>query len=337
MASPKRLRVVQYGVGPIGLASIRAVLARRDVELVGAIDVDPAKLQRDVADLAGLRRPSGIRVSDRAEEVLANGDPDVVLHSTESHLKDVMPQLKECLEARANVVSTCEELLFPSVQQPKLTRELDALARSKAAVVLGTGVNPGFVMDTLPLVSTAPCREVKSILVERVVDAAGRRGSLQKKVGAGMSLVEFRRGRRKRQVGHVGLLESLHLLAAGIGWKLDRVTEKLEPVLATKSIRTPHVKVKAQQVSGIHHVCRGFRNSKQVIRLDLQMFVGAKKPYDRIVIEGTPAFEIQIAGGVAGDEATVGMLLAMARGVLGLKPGLRTMLDAQLPRFLSGE
>ncbi len=337
MASPKRLRVVQYGVGPIGLASIRAVLARRDIELVGAIDSDPAKLQRDVADFAGLRRPSGIRVSDRPGEVLANGEPDVVLHSTQSHLKDVMSQLKECLKARASVVSTCEELLFPSVQQPKLTRELDALARSKGAVVLGTGVNPGFVMDTLPLVSTAPCQEVRSILVERVVDAAGRRGSLQKKVGAGMSLVEFRRGCRKRQVGHVGLLESLHLLAAGIGWELDRVTEKLEPVLAKKSIRTPHVKVKAQQVSGIHHVCRGFRKGKQAIRLDLQMFAGAKKPYDRIVIEGAPAFEIQIKGGVAGDEATVGMLLALARGVLSLKPGLRTMLDAQLPRFRSGE
>ena len=337
MASPEKLRVVQYGVGPIGLASIRAVLARRDVELVGAIDVDPAKLQRDVADLAGLRRPSGIRVSDRPQEVLSSGEPDVVLHSTQSHLENVMPQLKQCLEARASVVSTCEELLFPSVRQPKLARELDTMARSKEVVVLGTGVNPGFVMDTLPLVSTAPCQEVSSILVERVVDAGERRGSLQKKIGAGMSPAEFRRGRRKRQVGHVGLLESLHLLAAGIGWELERVTEKLEPVLAKKSIRTAHVKVKAQQVSGIHHVCRGFRNGKQAIRLDLQMFVGAKKPYDRIVIEGTPAFEIQIKGGVAGDEATVGMLLALARGVLSLKPGLRTMLDAQLPRFRSGE
>ena len=337
MASPKRLRVVQYGVGPIGLASIRAILARQDVELVGAIDIDPVKQQRDVADLAGLRRPTGIRVSDRPEEVLARGEPDVVLHSTQSHLEAVLPQLKACLEARASVISTCEELLFPSARQPKLTRELDALARSKESVVLGTGVNPGFVMDTLPLVATAPCQEVRSVLVERVVDVATRRGSLQKKVGAGMTPDEFRRGRRKGQVGHVGLLESLHLLAAGMGWELDRVTEKVEPVLAEKAIRTRHVKVKAQQVSGIHHVCRGFRKGKQAIRLDLQMFLGAKKPHDRIVILGTPAFEVRIKGGIAGDEATVGMMLALARGVRALNPGLRTMLDSQLPRFRSAE
>jgi len=335
MASPKRLRVVQYGVGPIGLASIRAILARRDIELVGAIDTDPEKQQRDVADLAGLRRPSGIRVSDRPQEVLENGEPDVVLHTTKSRLQSVMPQLKECLQARASVVSTCEELLFPSAEQPKLARELDTVARSKEAVILGTGVNPGFVMDTLPLLSSAPCQEVRSVLVERVVDAAGRRESLQRKVGAGTTPAEFRRGRRRKEIGHVGLRESLYLLAAGMEWELDRVSERLEPVIAKRASRTPYLKVKAGEVCGIHHVCRGFRNGKPAIRLDLQMFVGAKKPYDRIVIEGTPPLDLRIKGGVAGDEATVGMLLALARSVSTLRPGLRTMLDAPLPRFRS--
>ena len=335
--SPKTLRVVQYGVGPIGLAAIRAVLARPDLELVGAIDIDPALQQRDVADLAGLRRPSGVRVSHRAQEILAVGQPDVVLHSTQSHLEDVLPQIKDCLEARANVVSTCEELVFPSVRQPRLTREIDALARSKGAVVLGTGVNPGFVMDTLALASTSPCQDVSSILVERVVDAALRRVTLLKKVGAGLTLAEFRREVRKGRLGHVGLLESLHLLAAGIGWELGRVTEKLTPLIAKKSIRTPHLTVKARQVSGLHHVCRGFRGGKQALRLDLQIFVGAKNPYDRIVIRGKPPLDIRLEGGLAGDEATVGMLLTMARGIEGLKPGLRTMLDVTLPHFRSGK
>lgn len=336
MASPEKLRVVQYGVGPIGLAAIRTILARRDLELVGAIDIDPDKQQRDVADLAGLTRPSGVRVSDRPEEVLGVRQPDVVLHSTQSHLDEVLPQLRICLEAKANVVSTCEELLLPSVRHPRLARELDALARSKEAVVLGTGVNPGFVMDTMALVSTSPCLEVSSILVERVVNAATRRQPLQKKVGAGMTPAEFRRGARKGQLGHVGLLESLHLVAQGLGWGLDRVTEKLTPVLAKKSVRTPHLTVKAGQVAGIHHVCRGFRNGKEALKLDLQMFVGAKKPFDKISIRGNPSLDILFEGGVAGDEATVGMLLNMAHNVVGLRPGLRTMIDSTLPRFRIG-
>ena len=333
MASPEKLRVVQYGVGPIGLAAIRAILARSDLELVGAIDIDPDKQQRDVADLAGLKLPSGIRVSDRPEEVLGTKQPDVVLHSTQSHLNEVLPQLRICMEAKASVVSTCEELLLPSVRHPRIARELDALARSKEVVVLGTGVNPGFVMDTMALVSTSPCLELRSILVERVVNAATRRQSLQRKVGAGMTPAEFRRGAKKGQLGHVGLLESLHLVAQGLGWALEGVSEKLTPVLAKKSVRTPYLTVKAGQVAGIHHVCRGLRNGKEALKLELQMFVGAKKPFDKISIRGNPSLDILVEGGVAGDEATVGMLLNMAPSVLGLRPGLRTMIDSTLPRF----
>ena len=333
MASPEKLRVVQYGVGPIGLAAARAILVRPDLELVGAIDIDPDKQQRDVADLAGLKKPSGVRVSDRAEEVLGVKQPDVVLHSTQSRLDEVLPQLKTCLEFKASVVSTCEELLLPSVRHPRLARELDALARSKGVVVLGTGVNPGFVMDTVALVATAPCLEVRSVLVERVVNGATRREPLQKKIGAGMTLAEFRRGARKGKLGHVGLLESLHLVAQGLGWDLERVIEKLTPVLAKKSVRTPYLTAKAGQVAGIHHVCRGFQNGKEVLKLDLQMFVGAKKPFDKISIRGTPSFDILFEGGVKGDEATVGMLLNMAHSVMGLRPGLRTMIDSTLPRF----
>ena len=167
MGPTERVRVVQYGIGPIGLMTIRAILARRDLELVGAIDVDPTKEQRDVADLSGLRRPSGIRVTNRPQEVLAVKRPQVVLHTTQSALEDVFPQLRHCLESGASVVSTCEELVYPRVRQPKLARELDQLARAKDAVVLGTGVNPGFVMDTMAVAASAPCMEVRSVRVER--------------------------------------------------------------------------------------------------------------------------------------------------------------------------
>ncbi len=333
MSSSKRIRVMQYGLGPIGILAAKTVLGRTDLELVGAIDIDPKKLMRDVADLSGLKRPSGIRVSNRPREVLAVHRPQVVLHTTQSSLEEVLPQLKLCLEEGARVVSTCEELLLPSLGRPKLAHDLDRLALLKQAVVLGTGVNPGFVMDTMALVATAPCLDVRSIRVDRVVEASSRREPLQRKVGAGMSESEFRRGVRKGHLGHRGLRESLHLIAMGLGWKLDRVTEKVTPVLATRSVKTGYLSVQKGEVAGIHHVCRGFRNRKEVLHLDLQMYVGAKEPVDRIAIKGKPELNLVFEGGVAGDEATVGMILNAIPSVLSAPPGLKTMIDIPLARF----
>ncbi len=333
MGPTERVRVVQYGIGPIGLMAIRAILARHDLELVGAIDVDPTKEQRDVADLSGLKRPSGIRVTNRPQELLAVKRPQVVLHTTQSSLEDVFPQLKHCLESGASVVSTCEELLFPTIRQPKLARDLDQIARAKDAVVLGTGINPGFVMDTMAVAATAPCMEVRSVRVERVVDVAARRESLLRKVGAGLTPGQFRGRRSKGVVGHKGLFESLHLVAHGMGWKLEKVTERVSPVLSNRTIKTPYLTIKKGDVAGIHHVCRGYHDGKEVVHLDLQMLVGAKKPVDRITIQGKPAVNMILEGGIPGDESTVSMLLNTISGVLAARPGLRTMLEIPVPRF----
>jgi 4-hydroxy-tetrahydrodipicolinate reductase len=333
MKSAERIRVVQYGLGPIGLLAVKTILGRADLELVGAIDIDPKKLERDVADLSGLKRPSGIRVSNRPREVLAVKRPRVVLHTTGSRLEEVVPQLKLCLEEGARVISTCEELLLPSLGRPKLANELNRLALLKQGVVLGTGVNPGFVMDTMALAATAPLLDVRSIRVDRVVDASTRRESLQRKIGAGMSPKDFRRGVRKGDLGHKGLLESLYFVAKGLGWKLDRVTEKVDAVLANRSVKTQYLSVKKGEVAGIHHVCRGYRNRKEVLHLDLQMFLGAKGPVDRIAIKGKPDLNLVFEGGVVGDEATVGMILSAIPSVLSATPGLKTMMDIPLVRF----
>jgi len=333
MSSSARTRVVQFGLGSIGLMAVKAVLGRTDLELAGAIDDDLKKVERDVADLSGLRRPSGIRVSNRPQEVLGVKRPQVVLHATQSGLADVFPQLSYCLEAGAHVVSTCEELVFPTVRQPRLARDLDFLARSKGSVVLGTGANPGLVMDTMALVASAACLDVRSVRVERIVDASTRRESLQRKVGAGLTRSEFRRGLSKGTLGHRGLLESVHLIANGLGWDLDKVAEKVTPVLSPRSMKTEFVTIRKGEVAGIHHVCKGFAERKEKIRLDLQMFVGVKKPGDQINIKGKPDVTLSFEKGVAGDEATVAMLLNMIPAVLEASPGLRTMSDISVPRF----
>jgi hypothetical protein len=265
--------------------------------------------------------------------VLQTTRPDVVILSTGSHFKKILPQLKQCVEARTNVVSSCEELLHPSVRYAPQARELDRMAKLREVSVLGTGVNPGFVMDTMALAATAPCLELKSVHVERLVDASSRRENLQRKVGAGMTAAQFRKGVKKGELGHVGLLESMLLVADGLGLDLEKTTEKITPVLSKRRAKTPYLTVKAGEVAGIHHVCKGFRNRKEVVSLDLQMYVGAKKPYDRITVSGKPDVRLLFENGVAGDEATIAMLIAMAPAMVKLEPGLRTMLDAPVPHY----
>ncbi|GMR22392.1 MAG: oxidoreductase [Acidobacteriota bacterium] len=336
MKTPERIRVVIYGLGQIGLETAKVILGRRDLQLVGVIDNDPAKLQRDVADLAGMTRPSGVRVSDRPDDVLGVTRPHVAILTTGSRFKAILPQIKECVNARTNVISSCEELLLPHVRFAAQTRELDKLAKSRDVSVLGTGVNPGFVMDTMALAATAPCLEVSSVKIERVVDASTRRENLQKKVGAGMTTAQFRRGVKKQELGHVGLLESMHLVAEGLGWSLDKVDEKIRPVIAKKRVRTAHLTVQVGEVAGIHHVVRGLKNRKEVVSLDLQMYVGAKKPSDRITIRGNPDINVFFENGVAGDEATIAMLIATVPSMSNLAPGVRSMIDVPVPHYRSG-
>ncbi|MCL6554617.1 MAG: dihydrodipicolinate reductase, partial [Firmicutes bacterium] len=221
------ISVVSYGLGPIGVSIARHAL---DIghRIVGAVDIDPEKVGRDLGTLIG-RDPLGVTVAADPAEALARG-PEVVLHSTQSHIPQVLSQILDCLEAGACVVSTCEEMAFPWYRHPAAAHRIDRVAKARHVAAVGVGVNPGFVMDLLPVVLTAACREVRSIHVTRVVDAGTRRLPLQRKVGAGMTRAEFAQGVAEGRLGHVGLQESVALIADALGWPLDGVTEDIEPV-----------------------------------------------------------------------------------------------------------
>jgi 4-hydroxy-tetrahydrodipicolinate reductase len=332
--SESGIRVVHYGLGPIGAAALRMVADRAELRIVGAIDVDPGKVGRDAGEVAALGRNLGLAVEADAVRVLAESKPQVVVHCTASFLADVMPQLREIIAAGANIVSTCEELAYPWTRRPELAAELDVLARGRGVTVLGTGVNPGFVMDLLPLVLSAVTSRLRSVRVTRVVDAAHRRGPLQRKIGAGITPDDFAQRAAGGRMGHIGLAESLHMVAAGLGWDLKEITDTLEPVLATQQITTPHVSVQPGQVAGIHQVAAGHTASGQTIELDLAMYVGAPNPRDELRIDGDPGAHLLIPGGVFGDSATVAMVANAVPAVQAAPPGLRTMRD--LPPVVAG-
>jgi 4-hydroxy-tetrahydrodipicolinate reductase len=304
------INVVSYGLGPIGVSIARYALDRGH-RIVGAIDIDPEKVGRDVGLLLG-RDPIGVAVTADPAEALARG-PQVVLHSTQSHIPQVLSQILDCLEAGACIVSTCEELAFPWYRHPAAAHRIDRVAKARHVAAVGVGVNPGYVMDVLPVVLTAPCREVRSVHVTRVVDASKRRLPLQRKVGAGMTKAEFEKGVADGKLGHVGLQESVATISDALAWQLDAITEDIEPVLD------------GAEVKGLHQVARGMQGGRPVITLDLTMAVGSPNPRDTVVIDGDPPLNVTAAGGVHGDVATCAIAVNALPRILEAPPGLTTV------------
>jgi len=259
----------------------------------------------------------------------------VAVLSTTSALRDLKPQLTILLQKGLHVVSTCEELAFPVPSRAAAFREIDALARRKKVSVLATGVNPGFAMDALALFLTAPCSKVNRVSVTRVVDAATRRLPLQRKVGAGLNVAQFRRALTEGSVRHVGLPESVHMIAAGLGFKLDRVDEALEPAIAPRDLDTEYLRIPAGNAAGIKQSARGYRKDELLVSLDLQMYVGAEQPRDHVLIDGVPAIDMTIAGGIAGDVATAAITVNAIPKLLAARPGLVTMRDIPLVHAFS--
>jgi 4-hydroxy-tetrahydrodipicolinate reductase len=327
------IRVMHFGLGPIGAAVARQVANRPGFKIVGAVDADPSIVGRDVADLLGLPRRLGVRVDDNPARALKAAKPHVVVHCTASSLKKVMADIETILRAKAAIVSTTEELSYPGYTHVRQARQIHALAKKAKVAVLGTGVNPGFAMDALPIALTAVCGRVDAIAVDRVQDARIRRLPFQKKIGAGLTRDQFLEKVQDGSVRHVGLAESITMIADAMGWKLDRVTDEIEPKIAGARVTSEFLTVESGFVCGLIQDGVGYRKGKPIITLHMEAYLGAPESYDAVRISGDPPLNMKIAGGVHGDVATASITVNSIPKVLQAAPGLRTMRDMALPSF----
>jgi len=317
------MKIAQFGLGPIGLETLKLAASKPWVEVVGAIDIDPAKIGKDLGGLTGLRRLRGRSVYPSLDELLKRAKPDLIFHTAVSKFQAAFDQIEPIVRRGISVVSSCEELLFPAFRNPALANRLDKTCRQSGARVVGTGVNPGFVMDFLPVCLTAVCRDVRSIEIHRVVNASTRREPLQRKIGSGLPPQEFSRRFRAGTIGHAGLKDSLALISHCLGWKVEKIVETGKPVVAKSLIRTRFLEVKKGQTCGLHQRAVGRSGGRVCLTLDLKMYLGAPDPYDRTRIEGDPPVEMIIPGGVAGDPATSAALVNAAPRLLLAQVGLR--------------
>jgi 4-hydroxy-tetrahydrodipicolinate reductase len=329
----EKVKVVLYGIGAVGSLIARFLLQKEGVEIVGVVDVAKGKVGRDLGEILDIGRRLGVEVSSDTQKVLRKAKPHIVIHTTSSYLKDTYPQLAEIAEQGISIVSTCEELSYPYYSEPRLAQKLDVLAKKHEATVLGTGINPGFLMDTLVITLTAACQKIDHIKAVRVMNAATRRVPFQKKIGAGLSREEFHNAIKQKLItGHVGLEQSIAMVAAALAWKLDRVeVSPVEPVIAKKSVRSEAIEVKAGYASGLRQIAKGYRNSKEAITLEFQAYIGAEEEYDAITIDGIPRVNQKITPCVHGDLSTVAMVVNAIPKVIKASPGLVTMKDLPVP------
>ncbi len=326
-----KARVALIGLGPIGIEVGKALAAREDIVLLGAADSAPDKAGKPLAGLLDGAFPD-VTVAASAAGLYAasassRGRGDVAVLCTGSRLHSMLPQIEEAIAAGLHIVSTCEELAYPELRHAPMARQIDRKAKEKGVAVLATGVNPGLVMDRLVLAVAGACVHVDSVKVTRVVDAAKRRGPLRAKVGAGLTRQEFADGVAAKKLGHVGLSESAALIALGLGFPIDEISETIMPVLAEKETDG----VAPGRVLGLHQVALVRAGDEIKVALDLTMAVGAPDPADRIDIEGDPPLHVVAEGGFHGDRSTIGTVVNAVPFIIHAPPGLHNVVT--LPLF----
>lgn len=316
-------RLVVIGLGPIGVSAARAIQASSDLELVGLVDLDPAKVGRTLADLdGGAASPSIVDSLDRV------GPADAAIVSTTSHFDALAPLLRDCIARKLHVSSSCEEMAYPALRHAELAAKLNGEARAAGVALVGTGVNPGFVMDLVALQLSSMLTRVTSVKCLRRVDALTRRLPLQQKVGSTMSVARFNELKAAGRIGHKGLAESIALIAAGLGRtvRFGDVVETLEPLVAEVPIESGLGRIAVGQVRGMHNTGR-WQGDGLTIELDLIMACAEPNPRDEVTLEGSTKLTMQIPGSTPGDSATVAALINVARVLPRTTPGLKTMLD----------
>lgn len=316
-------RILHVGIGPLGHIILTDLL-QRGLTIVGAIDFAP--------NLAGVPlskvvhgAPPGVTILHSLSDFTAWDQVDCALVTTSSDLRLCEPIFREILQHGKPIVSTCEELLFPWLRHEILAARLHEQAVKTGGRLLGTGVNPGFLMDALPLFATAVCKTVRSVKCSRIQDASTRRVPFQKKIGAGLDQVHFDKKVAEGTLRHVGLGESLHFLGQYLGIRIERWDEDIAPVKAERELTCALGPIHRGMISGVRQVARGYADEECVIHLEFQAAIGQEDPHDRVVIDGQPPLDLVIHGGVHGDAATSAITLNAIPRLMEASPGLHTM------------
>jgi 4-hydroxy-tetrahydrodipicolinate reductase len=329
------IRVAVLGTGQMGSAIMRLVLAKRGLALVGACGRRRGRAGQDIGRLIG-RAGLGVALSDDPAAMIESCRPQIAIQATCSRLADARAEIETLLRAGVRVISIAEEMAYPAAASAESAAALDRLARQHGAAVLGTGINPGFVLDFLVIALTGVCAEVRAIRASRVNDLAPYGPSVLRAQGVGLAPAAFEQGVAEGTVvGHVGFAQSIGLIAAALGWKIERIEERREPIVSRVLRETASVRVAPGQVAGCLHTATAFRHGEAVVSLvhpqQVHPHLEGVQTGDTIEIFGTPNVRLAGSPEIPGGEATAALAVNMIPRLLGASPGLHTMIDLRAP------
>lgn len=330
------INVIQIGLGPLG-QQIGMYISEKDaIKTVAAVDIDEKLNGTDFGELIN-GAPTHVRIHNSVDAAIAALDqkPDAAIITTVSSIKKLESQIEEVAKHGIPIVSTCEELAFPWEENPETSKNIEAICKKYGIACLGTGVNPGFLMDYLPSVLSSVCKNIDSIKVERIQDATPRRVPFQRKIGAGLDLDAFKAKEAEGTLRHVGLKESVYFLAKNLGFELDRVTEDLKPVVAENAISTEAMQIQKGEARGVEQISHGYFNGGCKIEMHFKAAIGEPRSYDRVTVKGTPSFTSEIDNGINGDIATCAITINCVKSILKASPGLHSMATVPVPGYLS--
>jgi 2,4-diaminopentanoate dehydrogenase len=337
----ENIKVVLWGLGSMGSGMGKYLISKKGIEIVGAIANRAEKAGKDLGEILGIDQTMNVKVTNKPESVI-NKDVDIVLHSTTSFAKEAYPQLTQIIEGGVNVISIAEEMAYPYIAAPKLSRKLDELAIKNKVSILGTGINPGFILDLLIFSLTGACVEVERIEAARINDLSPFGPTVMKTQGVGTTVEKFKEGIKDGSiVGHIGFKESVNMIADRLGIVLDKIEESREPIISKTYRETPHVKVEPGMVAGCKHIAKGFSQAKEVIVLEHPQQIRPEKEGtetgDYIKIKGIPEINLAIKPEIPGGIGTMAVAINMIPVIMKAKAGLLTMKDLPVPAAMLGD
>lgn len=338
------VKVVIWGFGAMGSGMARMLLKKKGVEIVGVCDMDPNKVGKSIYEVLGVEREGRpeVIIKDKIEEVLTEKCCDICLCATDSFTKNAFPKLKYALENKVNVISTAEEMAYPYAQSPELAKELDNIAKENGVTVLGTGINPGLIMDLLVVCLTGCMIDVEHIEAKRVNSLSPFGPAVMEEQGVGLTVEAFEKGVSDGTLaGHVGFPESIQMIAKAIGWKVEKIEQQMKPIVTSVNRKSPFGFAKAGDVAGVNMTGQGYVNGE--VKIDMihpqQIEPEMEGTYtgDYITIKGTPEVNMSIKPEVEGGLGTIAMCVNMIPHVINAEPGLKTMIDLPVPRAIMGD
>ncbi|WP_432401212.1 2,4-diaminopentanoate dehydrogenase [Wukongibacter sp. M2B1] len=340
----ENVKVAIWGFGAMGSGMAKMLLNKKGVEIVGVCDRDEDRVGKDIYEVLGVERGDRkpVIINSNIEEVVTEKSCDLCLTATDSFTKSAFPRLKYCLEQKVNVISTAEEMAYPKAQEPELAAELDRIAKENGVTILGTGINPGLIMDLLVVCLTGCMTDVEHIEAKRVNSLSPFGHTVMEEQGVGMKVDEFnRRCEEGTMAGHVGFAESIQMIADAIGWKVGKFEQQMKPIVTSVDRKSPHGFAAAGDVAGVNMTGQGYVDGEVKIDMihpqQIEPEMEGTFTGDYITIKGTPEVNMSIKPEVEGGLGTIAMCVNMIPQVINASAGLKTMLDLPVPRAIMGD